>query len=1217
MAGFSQVDAGLAAEMNRNKLLEEASLENVDAIANLPLTKVAPPQRAEPTESELSDDDYSVFDDLAALPQQAFLGPLRAGRNIGRAANSALGFVGEHVDAFAFAKKFIDSLPDTPPIPDAPGPISGFAHEITRFATAAIPTARVLQFMNFAVRGILSGGVAGALAYEPEEKNIAAGIQELSNEFESLDNFFQALPKTVQNVLKALPNTPEDSEAMARMKAFVAEAFVGVAFETVMGVARAYRAASHARKIAKKHKKEADNFAGDTAKVRHDLTRSDPSILPHNPPVIALSDLNKGVLKGENLPPPLKPADAAKIGLDVHKKTGLFKGADGRFADIAAMSFGRATVNLAKLDLNFANVKDSRELIQQIKTSIKGIEDQIIGKVPGKPSEKLASLTTFHKALKIAESGPESITTAFEASVRATNRTELDAFFFNVIRAANGNKTYELMVRTMAGDLGAGLALPRQLAIGTEIEALSRIVKSPIKKSLDTQFDLSDFGFGRNFNKEASDMLARNAKYIDGFDSADLAVRLNTIVKKNEFDKLMQQGSRSGYFGAFLEYYYNSILSSSVVPNFIGSHAFLVYQIPVRMLAGGFGVIGKLRKGELDASPLLDSFAFAGGYIRSFLNNFSTLARNLGRSATLQEPRIPANLQKFEAFDQKAITARTFAGAIESVDKTFRLASRDGISVKTPLEFLTNATGRFVRIVQNLFASADEFNRRIAYDADRWSRGHRTLFKVDDAKPSRVGEAVDAVAEHTSREGVDQSAEEFGRFITFTRSADYTVGLKTVLDEYPVGRLLVPFLRSQADMFSAGIANSPLAVFSPTFRNSMAVGGVEKQIALAQLALGSALTIGIYEGWVAGKVTGDGPSDHKEKRWMKKVGWEPRSFLVSGDSPSLWMLQMASGRNDLFERSLVPPVYVPYKDVQPFANWFSTVINGLEVSQKMGDPDETDSAFKMIYEDIASNVVDKNFMSGMLTIINGFNGGRNAANILPNLMGALAPAIYADINSYERGHAIDFKTVDPLASAESQAMQKFFQKFRFRMGWDENALKNYDGLGQNGVWPNNSVGGFFALDISGKMSAKYSDVYAHMLNTRYFPTKLPPHITHNGVEVALSLEQYGFYQESLGTQKLGGHNIMDRLKQLVNMPFFKRASDSEEGAQRSFLEQYVGIYKDAAKIALLQKNPELIPQLTEEAIRKGQESVQPPEFDLEGTGDRSLQDIFEQLGVKQ
>jgi len=1217
MAGFSQIDTGFSKDLVKDSLIKQAEEENVTTITSLPLEIKSPPPEPEVTDSQFADDDFSVFDDLAAIPEQALLGSARAIRNQGRFLKSGVDWLSENVEALSFASDFIDSLPDTPPIPDAPGPISGFVHEILRFATAAVLPAQKLKFLNTAARGIISGGIVGATAFEPEEKNIAAGIQDLAQDFDSLNNFFQSLPKTVQNVLKALPNTPEDSEAMARMKGFVAEAFAGVAFETVLGLARTFRAVSHAKKMTDARK----GLDADAAMVRHDLMRSDPSILPGSPPVISLADLGKGILRGENLPPPLKPADAATIGLDVTKKTGLFTGADGRFAEVEQISrlVGNkiVKVDLARVGLDFKSVKDSKSLIEALKNSIKGIEAQILGKVPGKLSEKRAALSTFHKALKVAESGPESITTAFEASLKATNRTELDAFFFDIARAAHGNKVFELMTRTLAGNLEAGLALPRQLAIGSEIEALSRVVTSPIKDSLKHQFDLSSFGFGRNFNKDASDLLAKNAKYIDDFDSADLAVRLNTITSRKQFEKLTQQSSRSGKFDAFLEYYYNSILSSSVVPNFIGSHAFLVYQIPVRVLAGGFGVAGNIAKGKLDASPLLDSFAFAGGYIRSFINNFGTLARNLGRTATFREPRIPANLQKFEAFGQNSIKAETFQGAINAVDKTFRLATRDGISIKTPLEMLTNGTGRIVRVVQNLFASADEFNRRIAYDADRWSRGHRTLFKVEEPSPKRAGETMDAVAEHAPREGLDNSADEFGRFITFTRDAEYTAGLKEVLSEYPVGRLLVPFLRSQADMFSAAVANSPMAFMSPTFKNAMLAGGSQKQIALAQLSLGSALTIGVYEGWVAGKVTGDGPSDIQERNWLKKTGWKPLSLLVSGDSPSLWLLQAASGRDDLFERELVPPVYVSYRDMQPFSTWFSTVVNSLETIQSMGDPLEADSAYKMVYEDIASNVLDKNFMNGLLTIIGGFNGGRDAANILPNLMGSLAPAIYADMSAHQRGVSIDFKTVDPMATPEAQARQKFFQKFKFRFGFDEGALPNYDGLGQVGINPNTSFGSFLAMDVSGKMSRKYSDVYAHILNTRFFPSKLPPHISHKGAQVKLTMEQYGEYQKLLGEQKLGGKNIMDRLQVLVNTPFFIGAADGEEGLQRKILERYVNAYKQAAKKTLMVKNPDIIGRLQSEKLRQRKELTKQPTFDLQGgtTGDATTQNIMQMIGL--
>ena len=1207
--------------------------------SELSLVKKAPPTVA----TSVRDEEPSFLDDVLAVPSQIISGPLAAiGENFSLA-RTGIDYAAEHSPAFDIASNFVDSFEDViethfpeAGLPEPKGPISSTVRFVTQFMAAAYLPAKKIKLAKAMANAGSAGGaanavarsgavsaVAGATGFAPDVPNAGNLIRDLSKDSETLQTAFGNLPRSLQNIIRQLPNEPDDSELVARLKNGAAEALFGLPFDAVMALARVYRATSHAKKLdAEKQDYATSTDKGSSSSVREDLKRSEPKIVEVSDELAeetltsgkSVADtvkdkaLEKGVLRSAGIRG-LRPDDVTRIGLKPDEKTGLFDGAE-RFVDVESMVKGGKTMNLKELKLDFSSVKDSGDLIKALKASIAGIERQITGKLPGAPSHKLAAKDVFEKALAIAESGPEGITTAFEAALKSTNRTELDAIVFDIARAHHGNRTFALMQKTLSGDILAASELPRQLAIGAEIEALSRVVKSPLKKHLLNQFDLSKFGFGKNFNQEASDMLARNAKFIDDFDSADLAARLNTIPNKAAFKKLTQQSSRSGKFGAFLEYYYNAILSSSIVPNFLSSHAFLVYQMPVRTLAGVFGTAENLAKGKFDASPLVDSMAFAAGYARSFINNITTLGKNLGRSAMTLEPKLSGAATKFESFTEKAISAKTFSVGIEAVDKAFRTATREGISIKTPLEMLTNATGRITRMTQNMFASADEFNRRIAYDADRWSRGHRDLFSTPDAK--KAIDQMNAGIEHAPGEGLDETAEEFAKFITFTREAELTGGLRDAIAEYPVFRVAMPFLRSQADMFSATVANSPMAVLSPTFKQAMQAGGVKRQIALSQLTLGSALTYSLYEGFIAGKITDNGPSDHAEKALMKKVGWEPLSILVSGDSPATHMLKMASGRDDLFDRELVPPVYVSLKDAQPFATWLGFVGDSLRAMRRMDDPAESDNAFKVIYEDVASNILNKNFSSGLFNIVGAFAGGRDPTTILPNLMASLAPAAVADFNQSGRKSPIDFNVVDPTQSAEHQFAVKLFQKFKFRWGFDDDAIPNFDGLGQVGVRPENADGSYFNIDISGKMTQRYSDVYAHLLNNRVFPEKLKPEITMKGATIPLTLDQYKEYQEIYGNEDFGSGSIMEGLRDLVDDSRFADASDGVDGVQKDILRNYIESYKHSARAVLIDNNEDLQDKLEAEFERMQDAAYSDPTAN--NFTDPSLRDI---LGANQ
>ncbi len=86
-------------------------------------------------------------------------------------------------------------------------------------------------------------------------------------------------------------------------------------------------------------------------------------------------------------------------------------------------------------------------------------------------------------------------------------------------------------------------------------------------------------------------MLAEMRKTIPDADGVDIAARLNTLQSPEQFRALVSEAGKPGMFDAFLESYYNAILSGidSMGAAGIGSHAFLVYQFPVRALAAAYG----------------------------------------------------------------------------------------------------------------------------------------------------------------------------------------------------------------------------------------------------------------------------------------------------------------------------------------------------------------------------------------------------------------------------------------------------------------------------------------------------------------------------------------------------------------------------------------------------------------------------------------------------
>jgi len=139
------------------------------------------------------------------------------------------------------------------------------------------------------------------------------------------------------------------------------------------------------------------------------------------------------------------------------------------------------------------------------------------------------------------------------------------------------------------------------------------------------------------------------------------------------------------------------------------------------------------------------------------------------------------------------------------------------------------------------------------------------------------------------------AAERQMKELTFTRSdGQFEQGmqkLRRMMDSVPgvpLGTLLMPFIRTPANLMSYAIRNSPLAPMSARWRNAMAAGGAEKEVALTQFALGTAAYAVFMEATMNGDMTGGGPKNKAQRDAMMRadasgnVMWQPYSVRVGG-----------------------------------------------------------------------------------------------------------------------------------------------------------------------------------------------------------------------------------------------------------------------------------------------------------------------------------------------
>lgn len=137
------------------------------------------------------------------------------------------------------------------------------------------------------------------------------------------------------------------------------------------------------------------------------------------------------------------------------------------------------------------------------------------------------------------------------------------------------------------------------------------------------------------------------------------------------------------------------------------------------------------------------------------------------------------------------------------------------------------------------------------------------------------------------------SAEREMRELTFTR-ADGEIekkinAFRNVLDSrgpVPYGTLMMPFVRTPANIMSMAMRHSPLAPFMARYAKDIAAGGAEAELARSKWAVGMA-TYAVFMDMAAnGEITGGGPGNRPQRDAMSRqgpdgsVGWQPYSLRV-------------------------------------------------------------------------------------------------------------------------------------------------------------------------------------------------------------------------------------------------------------------------------------------------------------------------------------------------
>lgn len=191
--------------------------------------------------------------------------------------------------------------------------------------------------------------------------------------------------------------------------------------------------------------------------------------------------------------------------------------------------------------------------------------------------------------------------------------------------------------------------------------------------------------------------------------------------------------------------------------------------------------------------------------------------------------------------------------------------------------------GSLIRLPGRALAVEDEFFKSVAYRAELKAQALRQASRevhagqvAPDQLKARIAELVDNPPEHIRIASVDQAM-----YSTFTNApGKLAQSLSRLSNEYLAVKVLLPFVRTPANILKFVFERTPLAPLMQQVRADVAAGGARRDLALARMSTGTAIMLAGADMAMSGTVSGGGPVDPAQRQALARSGWQPYSVRV-------------------------------------------------------------------------------------------------------------------------------------------------------------------------------------------------------------------------------------------------------------------------------------------------------------------------------------------------
>lgn len=348
--------------------------------------------------------------------------------------------------------------------------------------------------------------------------------------------------------------------------------------------------------------------------------------------------------------------------------------------------------------------------------------------------------------------------------------------------------------------------------------------------------------------------------------------------------KFVQQGILAKTMDVITEVWINSILThpATHAVNIAGNAIFMMTRIAETAVASGIGKVRSAVTGTSDRVRIREALIRLDAIRESYKDALLVA----GRTAFTEEPTDIAS--KIDVRNRRAIGTTGDPRVITEQIRNGNVGAG-----------FINILGIQARMGGRALLAEDEFFKGIAYrselrvmaslrGAEMYDAAIDAGKTVDEAKAAAVAEEVRIL--NNPPAGLVTDAQEAARTMTFQGDLDGFLGDMQGVTSHPVAKLFVPFYKTPVNVMKETLARSPAMLANPNFYRTLMAGGREADLALAQVATGSALmatfayqAMGIDDPDRNVIIMGSGPPDRTARQALMRQGIQLYSINFKQD----------------------------------------------------------------------------------------------------------------------------------------------------------------------------------------------------------------------------------------------------------------------------------------------------------------------------------------------